>query len=284
MIDGRTRLLGLIGRGITHTLSPQIQNYALEQISENLVYLPFELDEQDVGPFLSLFPRFGGVGLNVTTPHKRAVGRLTRPGEDEVAFTEVVNTVAYRDGRPYGYATDGRGFVSWMNSVSIRPNASGVALIGFGSSSRSIAFQLGQHHPLTVVTRKPPEAEAVLQGWFDRGWKGLPVRVLSWGDPAPPQALLAVGGLPVSFARSKDVATWLKGLDPAGIVVDLNYGPGRTPLRDQARDRGLTAFDGLGLLIHQAALSLSLWLGSEVAPSLLSDGLEEDEEETAGEG
>ncbi len=272
-IGGETKLFGLLGDPIAHSLSPAIHNAAFEKLGENAAYLPFRIAGEDLEAFVRLFPRIGGIGLNVTTPHKAAVGRIVRPGEDEVVQTGIVNTIAYREGAAMGFATDGRGFRSWMRARNIRPGPGGVVLMGFGATGRSLAWQLGREFPLTIVTRSPHESEAVLQGWYGKGWPGLPARVLTWADASPGQAFLAVGGLPGDFARSKDVAGWLAGLDPAGVVVDLNYGHGRTPLRDQARDRGLTAHDGLGLLVHQAALSLSLWLSSEVPASILEEGL-----------
>jgi shikimate dehydrogenase len=272
-ISGRTRLLGLLGRGIEHTLSPALHNHTLTALGEDLVYLPFEIVEHDLAEMILLFPRIGGVGLNVTTPYKEIAGRLVRPADAEVQLTGSVNTIVFRDGHPLGYSTDGSGFRNWMRSRGIHPGPSGIAILGFGAAGRSIAYQLGQDVPLTIVSRSPKEIEALLQSWYVKGWPGLPVRVLSWADPPPAHTLLTIGCLPVEAARSGPIATWLAGCDPTGTVVDLNYGPGRTPLRDQARDRGLDAVDGLGLLVHQAALSLSLWLGRSVPVGLLQAGL-----------
>jgi shikimate dehydrogenase len=272
-IDGHTRIVGLIGQPIGHTLSPRLQNHALTALGENLAYLPFPLALEDLADWIRIFPRVGGVGLNVTTPYKQEVAKLVRGGDPEVVLTGVVNTVVYREGKPIGFNTDGRGFVAWMKRIRLRPASGGVALLGFGATARSLAYCLGQAYPLTVVTRRPPEAEATLQHWYGRGWTGLPSRVVSWSDTIPQQPVLAVGGLPAEAARSREVATWLGALDPTSTVVDLNYGTGRTPLADQARDRGLSAHDGVGLLVHQGALSLALWLERDVDPSLVEAGL-----------
>jgi shikimate dehydrogenase len=272
-IDGGTRLLGVLGRGIRHSLSPRIQNHAIGELGENLVYVPFEISEEDLPDFLRLFPRFAGVGLNVTTPHKTAVARLTRPGDDEVAMTGVANTIVFRDGQAIGRATDGLGFRAWMAGGGIRPGTGGVLLLGFGAVARSIAYRLGPEFPLTVVSRDPAAAEAALQSWYAKGWTGLPSRAIAWSDPPPSMAMLVVSTLPVEEGRTRELASWLAGLDPSGTLVDLNYGAGRTPLRDQARDRGIAAHDGIGLLVHQAALSLSMWLGRTVSPALLAGGL-----------
>ena len=273
MIDGRTRMIGLVGAGIAHTLSPRIQNHALSSLGENTIYVPLELGESDLPALIDLFPRIGGVGLNVTTPYKAAAGRLVRAGDSEVVHTGIVNTIVWRDGQAVGHSTDGRGFRAWMKAQGIDPGSGGVVILGFGAVGRSLAYVLGQEFPVTVVSRTPGDAAATLESWCARGWQGLPTRTRSWADPPPAHAVLAIGGLPASFARSREPATWLAGVDPSGIVVDLNYGPARTPLRDQARDRGMTAYVGLGLLIHQAALSLSVWLGRDVPASLLEAGL-----------
>jgi shikimate dehydrogenase len=272
-VDGGTRLLGIVGRGIRHSLSPKIHNHAIERLGENLVYVPFELSDEDLPEFMRLFARFGGVGLNVTTPHKTAVAGLVRPGDDEVAMTGVANTILFRDGEAIGRATDGLGFRAWMEEAGIRPGAGGVVLLGFGAVARSVAYRLGPEFPLTVISREPAAAESVLQAWYAKGWPGLPYRAIGWDAPPPSRAVLAISSLPVEAGRSRELASWLANLDPSGVLVDLNYSHGRTPLRDQARDRGLSAHDGIGLLVHQAALSLGVWLGRPVSATLLAEGL-----------
>lgn len=272
-IDGQTRILGLVGKEITHTLSPRIQNHALEQLGENLVYLPFDLPEGALADLIRVLPSIGGVGFNVTSPHKLAVGRIVRAGEDEVACTGAVNTVRYQGGTAIGFSTDGRGFRAWMDDEGVLPGPGGVALLGFGATARSLAYQLAREFPLTVVSREPDRVERELEGWYARGWTGLPARAIGWEGPPPPRPVLAISTLPPEVGRSGAMAVWLASLDPDGTVVDLNYGAGRTPLLFQARDRGLAAHDGLGLLVHQAALSLSLWLGRTVPASLLRAGL-----------
>ena len=272
MIDARTQLLGLVGRDIAHSLSPSLHNRALQRLGINAVYLAFDLAEEDLEGFIGILPRIGGIGLNVTTPHKAAAARLVAPGEDEVLRTGAVNTIAYRSGKPVGYETDGRGFRSWMESEKIPAGEGGLVLLGFGPANRSIAYQLGREFPLTVVSRSAAEAESTLQSWYASGWPGLPSRALSWGDRAPAMPSLVVGGLPPGFARSAAVAGWLAELDPSSWLVDLNYGEGRTPLHDQARDRGFNTRDGQGLLLHQATLSLSIWLGKSLDVSLLREG------------
>lgn len=272
-IDGETRFLGLIGRPIAHSLSPRIQNHALTELGQKLVYLPFEFEAEDLAGFVRLFPRIGGIGLNVTTPYKRLVAGMVEAGDEEVAATGIVNTVVFRDERCFGFSTDGLGFQGWMRSREIRPADGGISLLGFGATARSLAYRLGIDHPLTIVTRDPETAEQALHSWRERGWSGLPVCVVTWNDPPPSAPGLVIGGLPVEPAHSPEVIGWLSCARDETIVVDLNYGPGRTPLRDRAADLGLAAHDGLGLLVHQAALSLGIWLGAEVPASLLGEAV-----------
>ncbi len=272
-IDGLTRILGLVGEGISHSLSPRIQNHALEQLGENLVYLPFDLPADALPELIRALPLIGCVGFNVTSPHKSAVGRLVRAGDEEASLTGVVNTVVYQAGEAIGNATDGRGFRAWIESEGLIPGSGGVVLLGFGSTARSLAHQLATVYPLTIVSRRPEAVERELQGWYAKGWAGLPARAIGWDQPPPPRPVLVVSTLPPDAGRTGEMAGWLAALDPTGILVDLNYGAGRTPLVFQARDRGLAAHDGLGLLVHQAALSLSIWLGRPVPASLLRAGL-----------
>ena len=161
-IDGRTRLLGVIGEPIAHSLSPRIHNHGLSSLGENLVYLPFEIMKEDLAGFLRLFPRIGGIGLNVTTPYKEAVAEIVHAGDDEVACTGCCNTITYRDSLLTGWSTDGSGFCLWMEEQRIQLQEQRVVLLGFGATARSLTYHLAAVCRLTIVTRRPEEVERIL--------------------------------------------------------------------------------------------------------------------------
>lgn len=275
-IDGATKLLGLIGDPISHSLSPRIQNHALRRMDENLIYLPFKIGNDQLSEMIRLFPKIGGIGLNVTTPFKEEVGAIVGAGSEEVSLIGAVNTIVYRESAPVGYSTDGLGFRNWLHAEGLLPVSGKSVLLGFGATVRSIVYHLAGQVSLVIVTRDPHAAERTIQSWQGMGWPGEPPEVIGWNERLPESVKLAVAGLPQPFAESDSVSSWISCLDTRTVVVDLNYGTGRTPFLERAREHGFTAFDGTGLLVHQAALSLELWLGREIDADLLKEALREE--------
>lgn len=258
--DGRTRILGILGDPLDHTLSPRLHTAVLRRLDRNLIYLPFSVSRGRLRAFLRTAAEIGVLGLNVTTPYKEAIARLVPPLDEETARTGVVNTVLFADGGARGTGTDGAGILACLREWdgAVAP----FGLFGFGASGRSLAARaLAGGDPLEViVSRRPAEVRRRLRAWGATG-----VRVESWADFAPfdgrPLPAVWVSTLPPSIRVSP---SFWRILPPGSRLLDLNYGEGRTRVADRARAAGIRAAGGLGPLCHQAALSLGLWLGTKV--------------------
>lgn len=309
--DGRTRILGIVGRPLEHSLSPTLQTAVLRALDRNLIYLPLPVSEDRLPALLSEAPGLGILGFNVTTPYKETVARLVRPLDEETARIGMVNTVVITEGGPTGCGTDGAGILGYLRIAGLGGAPYGV--IGFGATSRSLTYRGWRdgHPPSVIVTRRPDAAREVLASWGEarreanlragvcarsaRFGRTGPIKqvepaeqtesaeqieaaegitVTSWDDLT---AATEKGGAEVPSSRHPDV--WVSTLRPdaaalpesfwawagAGkVLLDMNYGVDRTARRDEARVRGWRAADGLGPLCCQAALSLSVWLGTDV--------------------
>lgn len=273
--DGRTRLLGIVGDPLDHSLSPRLHSEVLRRMDRNLIYVPFPVSRRRLPSFVREAGSFGVLGFNVTTPYKEAVARYVRPADRETRRTGVVNTVSYGEGSAIGQGTDGAGILGFLRTAGLRDEPFG--LLGFGATGRSLVWRsFAEEAPLAVlVTRRPEQAAQRCRKW------GGGVEVVSWnalrrGTSAGFQA--RVGRLP---------GLWVSTLPPAapppddfwtvaragGILCDLNYGSGRTTVMERARAAGWRATDGLGPLCHQAALALEIWLGVEVPVRLFHQAL-----------
>jgi shikimate dehydrogenase len=263
--DGTTRILGIVGHPLEHSLSPALQTAVLRKLERNLIYLPLAVSGPRLPELVQAAPDLGILGFNVTTPYKEEVARMVTPGDAQTARTGMVNTVFYRDGTAYGCGTDGAGILSCLRRRGLAGRPFGV--LGFGATARSLvhrALEEGQR-PAVVLTRRPEETSGVLARWG----REVPA-ALGWGDRAAwPEAgwpLVWISTLPPS-AGPLPGFFWDR-LTPESLFLDMNYGAGRTPLLEQARARGLAAGDGVGPLCGSAALSLSLWIGETVAEDL----------------
>jgi shikimate dehydrogenase len=269
--DGTTRLLGIVGRPLDHSLSPALHTAALRALDRNLIYLPFPVSEDRLEDLLRLAPEIGLLGLNVTTPYKERVARLVAAADDETRKTGMVNTVRIAPQGAVGFGTDGEGILRWIEEIGLPQAPLGV--LGFGPAARSLVCRAAARGwPIgAIVTRRAEPVRAA---------------IASWGAPAIP--ILEWGTLPSAETRPPAPSVWVSCLPPSAaplprsfwawngrgaIALDLNYGEGRTAIRDEARAHGIRSADGLGPLCQQAALSLSAWLGEEVPVGLFHGAL-----------
>jgi shikimate dehydrogenase len=260
-----------VGRPLEHSLSPTLQTAVLRALDRNLIYLPLPVSEDRLPALLSEAPGLGILGFNVTTPYKETVARLVRPLDDETACTGMVNTVVIAEGGPAGCGTDGAGILRYLQTAGLGGVPYGV--LGFGATARSLTRRGLRDGcaPAVIVTRRPEEVRAVLASWSTAQER---IAVAGWDDPEmePGRVGAKTGSLPrpgvwVSTLRpdlptlSDQFWAWAGA---GAVLLDMNYGVGRTLRMEEARAHGWRSADGLGPLCCQAALSLSLWLGEDV--------------------
>jgi shikimate dehydrogenase len=263
--DGGTRFLGIVGQPLEHSLSPALHTAVLRRLERNLIYLPLPVSAARLPELVRLAPEIGLLGFNVTTPYKEEVARMVVPADAETSRTGMANTVFFRGETAFGCGTDGAGVLDCLTRLGLAGRPFGV--LGFGATARSLIHRAGEEgrRPSLVLTRRPEEASAAMTrwgrdvpaacGWEDRG---------AWADSDWPSVWIST--LPPSSDPLPE-AFWGR-MAPEGVLLDLNYGNGRTPHMDEARRRGLTAFDGVAALCGSAARSLSLWLGEPVRDDL----------------
>ena len=189
----------------------------------------------------------------------------------------MANTLTFAEGqRPLAEGTDGRGILGWLDDQGLRGAPFGV--LGFGATARSLvhaAWNLGCP-PVCVVTRRPTPVRRQLTVWAEERGRDR----LRGNGPAAVGigAFEGLAGGGVAGEIRVWISTWPPGAVPAGafwrtifrrsVILDLNYGEGRSTVADAARREGFRASDGLGPLLQQAARSLSIWLDEPVEPDL----------------
>ena len=250
--------LAVLGFPLEFTLSPALHRAGLEAIgiraeSEAVPTRPGELRDR-----LHALAAAGCRGANLTMPLKEAVlPHLARVSES-ARIARSVNTIGFDPDGWWGESTDGPGFVDLLLSLGRDPARECVALVGGGGAARSLALALiaAGCAGVTVVVRDPARARET--------WRSIPrAAIVAIGGPEATQALGHGATLLVDCTPAEIV---LRSVSPrpGRLAVDLGYGPSITDAVCAARARGVEACDGLGLLVHQARRSLSLWAGREV--------------------
>ncbi len=251
-LDARTRVYGVIGSPIAHSLSPAMQNAAFQAAGLNAVYLPLEV--ADLADFLRCRAELGVAGFSVTLPHKQAILRHL-DGCDPVAVSiGAVNTVVVRGGkRLYGYNTDYVGVLRTL-ARQVRLEGAQVLLLGAGGSARAVAFALATAGALVSITaRRPARARALARAVGGEALRRVEV--------CRRQFDAIVNCTPVGMWPQARESPLRAAEINARVVFDLVYNPLETQLLRLARRRGAIAVPGWQMLVEQGAAQFEIWTG-----------------------
>jgi shikimate dehydrogenase len=261
MIDSRTRLLGLIGDPVEHSLSPAIHNAALAALGLNYAYMAFRVESRNIDLALAGFRMMGGRGLNVTVPHKTAMLPFMDEMDGAAEKIGAVNTIVFESGRLKGYNTDAPGFSMALEVAGFEPAGKKVVVLGAGGAARAAAFALiDRVSRLFVVTR----TASLEKGRRLAAELGGKAGALDFGELASAleRASLLVNATSVGMSPRVDETPVAAGLLKPGLAVfDVVYNPMETRLLREARAAGCRTASGLDMLLYQGALSLELWTG-----------------------
>jgi len=268
-ITGTTKLLGVIGDPVQHSLSPVMHNAAIAQLGVDYVYLPLPVKPVDLGAAIAGFQAIGLCGFNITLPHKQAILKWLADISPPAMAIGAVNTVWWGHQGWQGTNTDVIGFLKPLPAQNWQGQE--VLILGHGGSARAVVaacteLGCGKIH---VVGRRSEGIDQFLQSWQMSSLQPPLVGHL-WPDLAKVlgQVALVVNTTPIGMARQADATpldeAQIQQLPAAAVVYDLIYTPRPTRLLQLAAQRGLQTQDGLEMLVQQGAAALEIWLGQPV--------------------
>ncbi len=274
MISGKTKLLGVIGHPVEHSLSPLMHNAALESLGLDYIYVPFPIKPDDLSTAIQGFSAIGVTGFNVTIPHKQAIMSYLSTIHPSAKSVGAVNTVLRKDNHWIGINTDIEGFISPLQTTYRRNWQQTVAVIlGNGGAARAVVagcIQLGCTS-IHVIGRNEQKLKE-----FRNSWDNLPpevnLQIHKWEKMSSiiSQAHLLVNTTPIGMypnvEQSPLSAEEMRDLQLGAIAYDLIYNPSPTRFLQLARQQGAIAIDGLEMLVQQGASALRIWLDLESVP------------------
>lgn len=273
MITGTTKLLGIIGHPVEHSLSPLMQNAALAKLGLDYTYLPFPIEPQNLAKALDGFAAIGVVGFNATIPHKQAIIPLLCEIEPIAQAVGAVNTVVRQDDRWIGTNTDVEGFIAPLRSQDKNWSQINAVVLGNGGAARAVVAgcsQLGCAS-VHVVGRNFQKLKEFRDSWQDSPIQ-VNLQVHQW-DSLPEvikQANLLINTTPIgmypNIENSPLDADLFAHLPKGAIAYDLIYTPSPTKFLQYAQQADKTAIDGLEMLVQQGAAALKIWLQREAVP------------------
>lgn len=269
-INGKTHVYGIIGSPVEHSFSPAMQNAAFEEAGLNCVYVPFCPHQDSIGEAVAGIRALGLAGVNVTVPYKEAVIHFLDELTEEAVLFGAVNTIINRQGRLSGHNTDGSGFINDLHhGYGYEPSQGPALVLGAGGSARAVVVSLVRAGcpELALVNRSRERAEKLAA--VVAGAVGTDILVYPW-EPGNPQlaefarrAGLVVNCTPVGMSGTTGAGFPLPEELPGKgqLAYDLVYNPPRTPFLIRAAGNGARTANGLGMLLHQGALSFEAWTG-----------------------
>ena len=262
-VRGTTRTAGIIGWPVELSLSPAIHNAAFAALDLDWIYVPLPVPPGEASAAIRGLRALGFAGANVTMPHKTDAADAMDTLSDDAQRLRAVNTIVLDADGIGGHNTDAPGFDRFLRrDAGFDPVGRTAMILGAGGVARATALALARAPvaDLIVAVREPARAGMLLDAL-----EGLnvEVRVVGFDGASAETADLVVNATPVGSVP-------LPQLIEGAVVADLRYHPALTDVQSAARAAGATAFGGLGLLLHQAALSFELWTGQAAPLDVMS--------------
>jgi shikimate dehydrogenase len=269
--------LGVFGDPVAHSLSPEIQNAALRACEIEMQYARFHIRTNELRSALRFLRNLDFAGVNLTVPHKIAgLAQIDEPDESATR-AGAVNTIRLRDRKLVGSNTDGEGFLRAVRSeFSVDLRDLRVMIMGAsGGTGRAIAWQcaLENCERLVLVNRTLEKANALAEQLrpFFSGPRVLGpaarLEAVTWEETAMRMQLadidLIVNATPLGMNPSDPSPVPARLLAPHHMVFDCVYRPSKTALLHAAEQAGARSTNGISLLLHQGALSFSIWFDRE---------------------
>ena len=278
-IDGYTRLAAVVANPIKHSISPFIHNLAFEKTQVNGVYLAWEIPESDLAETVKNIRRYDMFGINLSMPYKQKVIPFLDELSPAAQLIDAVNTVVNRDGHLIGHNTDGFGFFASLKNFN--PKGAHLMILGAGGAAKSIVTQavLDGAKKVSIYVRPQSldKAKNSFKTLMDQTDGHLEFHALSDVDYFQEelgQADLLVNATSVGM-DGKSLPIAKDTIFPKGLLIaDIIYQPFETPFLALARQQGLEAVNGLGMLLHQAAGAFKLWTGKDMPTDAIWQELE----------
>ena len=271
-ITGTTKLTGLLGNQVSHSISPAMHNASFQKLGLDYAYLAFPVDEEHFERAVDGLIVLGAAGWNCTMPLKRLMYERVDTLSDSALLSGAVNTVVNRDGELFGDNTDGYGFLQSMRDAGFSCEGKRAVMLGSGGAAAAILAQaaLDGAAVIDVFARSASASTKLIAEEIQRirGKCDCRIRLFDLADETSLKKCLAgadvlIHASSVGMAPRTDASliTDPALLHPDLVVGDVIYNPRETLLLRMARQVGCRTFNGMYMLLHQGAKAFERWTG-----------------------
>lgn len=266
-------MAGVMGWPVAHSRSPLIHNHWIKKYQLSGAYGRFPVEPKNLEAAIRGLSALGLAGCNITIPHKVEAMQYMDWVDPHAQKIGAINTVVVQaNGTRHGYNNDGFGYLQSLKEAHAqwRADTGPVVVLGAGGAARAILVALLQEGAteIRLLNRTLDKAQALAQEF------GPSIQALPWSQrhEALAQAALLINTTNQGMHGTPALDLALDELPTTAMVSDIIYTPLETPLLEQARQRGNTTVNGLGMLIHQARPAFEAWFGVKpAATSEISD-------------
>ncbi len=272
-VNGKTRLCGLIGNPIEHTLSPMIHNALAEKLNHNLIYVPFKVEESQVKEAVQGAYALNVLGLNVTVPHKSTVINCLKEMDGLASSIGAVNTLVRVSGGYKGYNTDMSGLYRALLSEGIQVKGEDILLLGAGGAARAVAFMCAYYGAanIYILNRTIEKAKLVAEEVNNvlKTSVVVPMRLSDYGHLMNKKYLVIQGTSVGLYPHVEDVIIedeeFYKHVHTG---YDLIYRPAKTKFMLQVEAAGGKAYHGLKMLLFQGIDAYEMWNQTQISEKM----------------
>lgn len=269
-IDGKTRLCGLIGNPVEHTISPDIHHALAGSCKINMAYLPFLVEKERLREAVAGAYALNALGVNVTVPFKKDVIPFLKDIDPMAAAMESVNTLVRTSGGYKGYNTDMSGLYRAMQEDGVFVEGADVAVLGAGGVGRAVAYlcAMKKARSVMILNRSRERAQQVAEEVQEKtGHRHVRAFGLDAAGKLPCESCLAIQATSVGLYPDCDAAAVEEPefYRKVHTGYDLIYRPAETKFMKLVKAAGGISFNGLKMLVYQAVEAFELWNGVAVS-------------------
>jgi shikimate dehydrogenase len=277
-VNFKPELCCLFGKPVAENPTQPMIEAAFRHHGLDWRYVQFEIEPDQLADAVRGMRAMGFRGGNVTTPHKVAIVKHLDRVAESASLMGAVNCIVRRGRELVGENTDGKGFVQSLRATT-DPAGKRVVLLGAGGAARAIGVELALAgvRSLTIVNRGRDRGRELAELLTSKAKAAA--RSVAWdGDyRVPPDTDVVVNATSIGLFPDLEarVPLDLSTLSPRTVVADVIPNPPQTRLVRDARARGCSVLDGLGMLVNQGVIGFKSWTGIDADPSVMRKALED---------
>lgn len=280
-INGTTKLTGLIGNPVEHTVSPELHNSLFHYLGINGIYVPLRVPAGGLKDAVKGLKASGFTGFNVTIPYKKDIIECVDEVSEEVKLLGTANTVKINEGRLFAYNTDAEGFVrAFSEQTGTGFKQKSVCVLGAGGTAKTLTMKIAMEGAAKLcIINRTGEKAAELAEEVNRvqGKSGMPKIIAAASDTAEALEMLSScdiivnttsAGMHPDIERSPIQQNFV--FHSRQMVYDVIYNPTQTRLLAQAKSSGCKTFNGAGMLFYQGVRAFEIFLDTVIPEKISS--------------